>query len=169
MEIKKSKKILAKNTLFMYSRMFIGTFISIYTSRIILQILGITDYGIYNVVAGVVVIFSFINSSMATSTSRFIAFAIGEGKQNDIDRIFVTTLILHIVLCLILLLCGETVGLWYIKHKLVVPINRLNVLPIIYHLSLFNCIWYIISVPFSSIIIANEKMNIYAYMSIFDH
>ena len=159
---------IAKNTLYMYLRMFVLMLVTLYSSRIVLQNLGISDYGIYNVVGGIVVVFSFINGVMTSSTTRFISYAIGEGKNESIRKIFDTTLFLHIALGLIVLILSETVGQWYLNNVMNIPPDRLHIAQYVLHFSALNSIFLIIRVPYNSLIIANERMDVYAYLSIFD-
>jgi len=161
-----NKKIF-KNTSFMYFRMIIAMVVSLYTSRIVLSELGITDYGVYNVIGGIVIIFSFVNSAMASSTSRFISYAIGSGNRSEIKEIFGNTLTMHLGLVLSVILLSETIGLWYLYKVMVLP-DLGATIQVVYQLSILNIAIIIMSVPFSSIIISYEKMNVYAYLAIID-
>jgi len=164
--ISENKKIF-KNTSFMYFRMIIAMVVSLYTSRIVLSELGITDYGVYNVIGGIVIIFSFVNSAMAASTSRFISYAIGSGNNSEIKEIFGNTITMHLILVLFVILLSETIGLWYLYNVMVLP-DLGATIQVVYQLSILNIAIIIISVPFSSIIISYEKMNVYAYLAIID-
>lgn len=161
-----NKKIF-KNTFFMYFRMIIAMVVSLYTSRIVLDELGITDYGVYNIIGGIVVIFSFVNNAMASSTSRFISYAIGQGNNTEINNIFRNTLTMHLGLSLFVILLSETIGLWYLYNVMVLP-DLGTTIQVVYQCSILNVVILIISVPFSSIIISYEKMNVYAYLAIID-
>lgn len=161
-----NKKIV-KNSAFMYFRMIISMIVSLYTSRIVLEELGIADYGVYNVIAGIVIIFSFINNAMASSTSRYISYAIGLGNKSEIQIIFGNTLTMHIALSLFVLIMAETIGLWYIQNVMKLP-DLGSTIQIVYQCSIVNVVIIIINVPLSSLIISYERMNIYAYMTIFD-
>lgn len=167
-EEQSGNKRIAKNTLFMYIRQFLIMIITLYSSRVILNNLGISDYGIYNVVGGIVVVFSFINGVMTSSTTRFISYAIGEGKHDTIDKIFSTTLVLHLALSLIVVVFCETLGMWYLNNKMQIPADRMDVARWVFHFSTLNSIFLITRVPFNSIIVANERMNVYAYLSVFE-
>lgn len=159
---------IAKNTLFMYMRMGVSMIISLYTSRLILQYLGISDFGIYNVVGGIVVIFSFVNSAMTTSTSRFISYAIGKQDTAGVTEIFATTLFLHGLLSAIVVILSETVGLWYVNYIMKLPAERMDIVQYVFQCSVLNTVFIILTVPFSSLIVSLERMNVYAYISIVD-
>lgn len=159
-------KRIAKNTLLLYSRMFFSMAISLYTSRVVLQTLGVEDFGIYNVVGGVVVLFSFINASMGTATSRFLTFEIGKGEAENMRTIFSTAFYIHLVIAFILLILAETIGLWFLNNKLVIPESQLRAAQIVYQCSVISTIVSITQVPYNAMIIAYERMNVYAYVEI---
>lgn len=162
-----NNKRIAKNTLFMYVRMLLLMLVSLYTSRIVLQTLGTVDFGTYSIVGGVVVMFSFISSAMATGTQRHLSYELG--KQNgDVATIFSACFRIHVVLAFIVLLFAETIGLWFLNMKMNLPANRIDVVNWIYQLSVLTCMIGIIQVPYTASIIAHEKMSFYAYISIFD-
>lgn len=141
--------------------------VSLYTSRIVLQTLGTVDFGTYSIVGGVVVMFSFISSAMATGTQRHLSYELG--KQNgDVATIFSACFRIHVVLAFIVLLFAETIGLWFLNMKMNLPANRIDVVNWIYQLSVLTCMIGIIQVPYTASIIAHEKMSFYAYISIFD-
>ena len=119
-----NKRIL-QNTLFMYVRMFLIMLVSLYTSRIILNTLGISDFGIYNVVGGIVVMFSFLNSAMSASTQRFLAIEIGKKDLDGLKKVFKTSVILHIIIAVILIVLAESIGVWFINSQLTIPTERL--------------------------------------------
>ena len=164
-EISNNKRI-AKNTLMLYVRMLLTMAVSLYTSRVVLDVLGVEDYGIYNVVGGVVAMFSFLNASMGGATSRFITFEIGKQDDNKVKEVFSSALTIHIIIALIVLLLGETIGLWFLENKLVIPENRMFSARIIYQLSLISVILSITQVPYNAMILSYEKMNVYAYVEI---
>lgn len=159
-------KRIAKNTLMLYVRMLFSMLVSLYTSRVVLQTLGVEDYGIYNVVGGVVAMLGFLNASMSGATSRFLAFAIGKGNQKKVNETFSSALIIHIGIALIVLIISETIGLWFLENKLVIPATRLDAARIVYQFSIFSTLVGITQVPYDACIIAREKMNIYAYVEI---
>lgn len=163
----RNKKI-AKNTLYLYFRMLFTMGISLYTSRMILSILGIEDYGIYNVVGGVVAMLGFLNGTLASGTQRFITFQLGKNDFTELKKTFSATLNTHIALTIIILILAETVGLWFLLHKINIPADRKYAALWVYQFSVFTALLSIIQVPYNSSIIAHERMNIYAYVSIVD-
>lgn len=162
-----SKKI-ATNTLLLYVRSFITMIIALYTSRLILKNLGVVDYGIYNVVGGIVSSFAIITGSLSSSISRFLTFALGKGDKDNIKAIFSSSVNVQLVLVLIVLIVGETIGLWFINQKLNVSPDRLYASLWVYQLSLITFLVTILNVPYNALIIAHERMSAYAYISILD-
>lgn len=159
-------KTIAKNTLFLYFRMFVTMIISLYTSRVVLQTLGVDDYGIYQAVGGVVGLLSFINGALATGSSRFLTYTMGFGDESKLRRVFSTTLTAHVVLAVIIIIIAETVGLWFLYNKMVIPAERMSAAVYAYHLSIVTAFFTITQVPYSATIIAHERMSVYAYVSI---
>lgn len=142
--------------------------ISLYTSRVVLQILGFDDYGVYQAVGGIVGFLSFINSALSGGTSRFLTYELGTGNIEKLKNTFSTTLTVHILLALFVVLLGETIGLWYFNTKMVIPDDRFNAATWVFHLSMLTAIISIISVPYNAAIIAHEKMKVFAYAGIVD-
>lgn len=161
-------KRIAKNTLLLYVRMLFSVVVSLVTSRLILQALGVENYGIYNVVGGVVMLFSFLNSAMASSTQRFLNFELGKQNGERLRMIFSTSVWIHLSISLCILLLAETVGMWLFYHKLIIPQSRMEAAMWVYQLSVCSCIVTIMSVPYNAAIIARERMNIFAYISMLD-
>lgn len=161
-------KRLAKNTLILYVRTFILMGISLYTSREILLILGETDFGIYNLVGGVVVLFTFINSAMTGSTQRFITYAIGEQDEDKARVIFNESVRIHLIICGLIILLGETIGLWFVYYKLNIPPESRIAAMIVYQISLVNCCLAILKSPFNACIISYEKMSFFGYTSVIE-
>lgn len=159
---------IAKNTVFLYFRMILTMAISLYTSRIVLQVLGVTDYGIYNVVGGVVTMFSFLNGAMVTSTQRYITYYLGIGDYAKQCEVFTTCVQIHAVISLIVVLLAETVGLWFLYTQMVIPSPRFTASLWVFHLSVVTMVVQIMSVPYNSVIIAHEQMGAFAYISIFE-
>ena len=159
---------IARNTIFLYFRMMITMLISLYTSRVVLQILGIDDFGLYAVVGGVVGLFSFINNALSTSSSRFLTFELGTKKSTKLRKTFSTLLNLHLFIAIIVALFSETVGLWFVYNKLAIPAGRLDAAVWVYHLSVLTAVVTIAQVPYNAAIISHEKMNVFAYVSIVD-
>lgn len=161
-------KTIATNTMFLYFRMIFSTIVSLYTSRVILQILGIDDYGIYQTVGGVVGMLSFINSALSMGSSRFLTYEMGVGNFERLRRTFSSVLTVHIILAVIIVLVAETAGLWFVYNKLVIPSERMDAAIFAYHLSILAVIFSITQVPYNASIISHEKMSVYAYLSIIE-
>lgn len=161
-------KTIAKNTIFLYIRMMVTMIISLYTSRVVLQMLGVDDFGIYQAVGGIVGFLSFLNSALSGGTSRFLTYELGTGNIEKLNNTFPTTLSVHIIIALIVVLLGETLGLWYFNNKMVIPNDRFSAASIIFHLSMVTAVITIISVPFNAAIIAHERMKVFAYVGIVD-
>ena len=159
-------KRIAINTLYLYFRMMFSMGVTFYTSRVVLATLGVEDYGIYNVVGGVIVMFSFLNASMGTAASRFLTFAIGKGDMRELQKTFSTALTIHILIAFIILVLAETAGLWFLENKLVIASDRMNAARVIYQFSILGTMATIIQVPYNATIIAHERMHIYAYIEI---
>ncbi|UKI56501.1 MAG: hypothetical protein L6V90_04990 [Treponema succinifaciens] len=140
-------------------------FISLYTSRVTLKILGIDDFGIYQSVCGVVTFLAFLSNALSSGTSRFITFEMGK-EQPRLDILFATVRIAHFVLGIIIVIVGEIVSIWFINHKLIIPPERLKAAIFAFHFSMITTFFQITQVPYNAIIIAYEKMNAYAYISI---
>lgn len=157
-----------KNTLVLYVRMFFTMVIGFYTSRVILASLGVEDYGIYNVVGGVTAMFTFLNSALSGATSRFLTYELGTGNLPNMKATFSAAYTIHILLAVLIFIICETVGLWLLEYKLVIPESRMNAARILYQLSVITVMVSIVQVPFNALIIAHEKMNAYAYLSIID-
>lgn len=163
----KSKRI-AKNTLFLYFRQFLTMAVAIYTSRIVLQALGVVDYGVYNVVGGMVAMFSFLNSSLAQATQRFIAFGI---EKDDIEKqkdTFSMLLNVHVLIAILLFILCETIGLWLFYNKLVIPSDRIEAAFWVMQCSIATLMISVTQVPYNASIFGHERMNAYAYISIFE-
>ena len=163
-----NNKRIAKNTLLLYFRMLFMMAVSLYTSRVVLNTLGVEDYGIYNVVGGVVAMFGFINSSMSSATQRYITFALGKGDMNRLQTVFSTTLQIHTLIAGIIVLLGETVGLWFLYNKMQIPADRMDAAFWVLQCSIISTVVMIISVPYNADIIAHEKMSAFAYISILE-
>lgn len=161
-----NNKRIAKNTAMLYIRMLLIMAVTLYTSRIVLEVLGVEDFGIYNVVGGVVTMLGFINSSLSGATSRFITFELGRGKDGDLKKVFRCAVSVHYLLALVILFLGETVGLWFVLEKMVIPPERMTAALWIYQCSIVTIIVSIISAPYNALIIAYERMSAFAYISI---
>lgn len=163
-----NNKRVAKNTLFLYFRMILIMLVTLYTSRVILAQLGIRDYGIYNVVGGVVTMFAFLNNSMASSTQRFLTFELGCGDKQRLKNVFAASLNIHLVIAVIIVLLAETLGLWFLNTKLVIPAERMVAANWVYQFAILCFCVNILQVPYNAVLIAHEKMSIYAYISVIE-
>lgn len=161
-------KRVAKNTMVLYVRMIVMMIISFFTARITFNALGVTDYGINNVVGGLVSMFSLISSSWSASTSRFLTFGLGEGNREKLKNIFSTAVNIHALLAIIVLIVIESIGVWFLNYKMNIPIDRMAAANWVLQCSLVVFVIGIFSVPYNSAIIAHEKMTAFAYMTIFD-
>ena len=145
--------------------MFFTMAVSLYTSRVVLNTLGIIDYGVYSIVGGIVTMFSFFNGAMTSATQRFLAFDIGKNDLQQLKKTFNATLNIHIAISILVLVLAETIGLWFVNHKLNLPVDRMVAVNWVYQFSVFTFLLGIIQVPYDALIIAREKFDIYAYMS----
>ena len=148
--------------------MLILMVVSLYTSRVVLEALGVEDYGIYNVVGGIVVMFTFINNAMVTSTQRYLNYEIGLNDSNSTQKVFSISLNIHILIAILILVLSETIGLWFLNTTIQYPESRNFAVHAIYQLSIFTTCTKIIRAPYNAAIIAYEKMSFYAYLSIFE-
>lgn len=159
---------IAKNTLLLYVRMLFTMAISLYTSRVVLHVLGVTDYGVYNVVGGVITLLGFLTNSMSGASSRYITFSLGKGDMGEMRRTFGNILSIHFLLAGVVLLLGETIGLWFVLEKLRIPADRMDAALWVYHLSVLTAMLGVVSVPYNAAIIAHERMRAFAYIGIVD-
>ena len=165
--ISKNKR-LAKNTLLLYVRMIFVMLVALYTTRIILKALGVVDYGIYNVVAGFVSLFAVINNCLTTGTNRFYNYAIGKEDEDEINRVYNTSLRIQLIFLLLLIILTEVFGSWYIENRMVIPPDRLFAAKIIFHCAVFSLAMLMFQIPYSAAVMAYERMDFYALVSIFD-
>lgn len=163
-----ANKRIAKNTLLLYIRMFFMLLINLYTSRVVLSTLGIVDYGINNVVGGVITMLGFLTSSLSAASSRYITYDLGKGDMAALKKTFGNILSIHFILAAIVLVLGETLGLWFMSTQLQIPPEREIAAMWVYQFSIFSFILAVISVPYNATIIAHEKMSAFAYISIAD-
>lgn len=168
MEEINSNKRIAKNTLLLYFRMFFMMGISLYTSRVILQVLGVEDYGIYNVVGGMVSIFGLISGSMSSATQRYITIALGEGNQAKLSKVFSVALQIHAGIALITFLFIETVGLWFLYTQMQIPAERMDAAFWVLQFSAVTFVFSILSIPYNAAIISHERMSVFAYISLLE-
>ena len=163
-----ANKRIAKNTLVLYVRMLFTMGISLFTSRVVLQTLGVEDYGISSVVGGVISMFTFINAAMVSSTQRYLNFELVRGDANQLRSVFSTSLQIHALIALAIIVLSETVGLWFLNEKLVIPEARMTAAMWVYQCSILSCAVSIMSTPYNAVIVAHEKMSAFAYISILD-
>ena len=161
-----SNKRIAKNTILLYLRMIINMAIGLYTSRVIIQTLGVSDYGLYGVVGGIVTMFGFFNGTMSGATSRFLSYELGIGNSEKLKETFSSALILHISIALLVTLICETFGVWFLENKLVVPDGRMEAARWVLQFSILSMVFQVVQVPFNADIISRERMGVYAYVEI---
>lgn len=162
-----NSKRLAKNTILLYIRMALIMVVTLYTSRVVLNALGVEDYGIYNAVGGFVAMFGVISNSLTAAISRFITFELGKGDYEKIKDVFSTSVIIQLIIVGIILLICETLGLWFLNAKMTIPLERLTAANWVYQLSLITFVINIISVPYNACIVAHEKMGVFAAIGVF--
>jgi O-antigen/teichoic acid export membrane protein len=148
--------------------MFVLMAVTLYTSRIVLNTLGVEDFGIYNVVGGIIVMFAFVNSAMMAATQRFLTYEMGRNNGECVNTVFNTSVIIHFALAIFILVLGETVGLWFFKTQLNIPEIRMNAAFWVYQFSIAACVINVISIPYNAAIIAYEQMSAFAWISLFD-
>lgn len=163
-----NNKRIAKNTLLLYFRMLFMMAVSLYTSRVVLHTLGVEDFGIYNVVGGVVAMFSVISGSLSSAISRFITYELGKGDKEKLIRIFSSSVTIQLVLGLIILILAEAIGVWFLNAKMTIPTDRMYAANWVFQLSILTFIINLISIPYNAAIIAHEKMSAFAYISILE-
>lgn len=161
-------KRIAKNTAFLYVRMLFVMIVTFYTSRVVLDVLGASDYGIYNVVGGIVTMMGFLNGALGASTSRFLTYELGMGNQLQLKKTFSASLNLHICVALIIFILGETIGLWFFYEKLVIPETRMVAAFWVYQFSIVTTMIGFTQVPYNASLIAHENMAIYAYVGLYE-
>lgn len=161
-------KVIAKNTLLLYFRMLLLMFISLFTSRVVLNALGVDNYGIYNVVGGVVAMFSIVSASLSAAISRYITFELGKNDIDRVRRVFCSSLNIQFIIIIIIVILLETVGLWFLNNKMVIPSDRMVAANWVFQFSIITFAINLWSVPYSATIVAHEKMAAFAYISIFD-
>lgn len=152
----------------LYFRMLFALFVSFYSSRVVLEILGVDDYGLYNVVGGIVAMLAFLNGSMSGATSRFITYELGKGNYEAVEKTFSAALTVHIIIAVILFIGAETIGLWFLENKLNIRPERMFAARAVYQCSIISAVIAITQIPYNASIIANEKMDIYASVGIYE-
>ena len=167
-DLSTNNKRIAKNTLVLYVRMFLMMAISLYTSRVVLKTLGVEDFGIYNVVGGIVSMMGVINGAMSVSTTRYLTFELGRGEMVRLKQTFCMCVNIYGLLALILLVLSETIGLWFLNTQLVIPEDRMVAANWVFQFSILSTIFSLLTNPYNAVIISREKMDIYAYISLAD-
>lgn len=164
----KNNKRIAKNTAALYVRMLFLMVVNLFATRVVLQALGVVDYGIYNVVGGIVALFSILSHSLSTASSRFLNFEMGRGHFDRLKAVFSTSVTIQIALSVIIAVLTEIGGLWYLNNKMVIPVERLIAANWVFQFSILTFCVNLISVPYNAAIIAHEKMSAFAYISIYE-
>lgn len=160
---------IAINTVILYIRTAIAILISLYTSRIVLNTLGVVDYGIFNIVGGVVLMLAFLNNAMASSTMRYFNYEMGKsGGDLNLKKIFSVSLTIHVVIALVVFLLAETVGLWFVNNKIDIPSNRMSAANWVYQFAVFSSMIALTQVPYTAAVMAREKMEVYGIINIID-
>lgn len=168
LEQSENTKRIAKNTLMLYVRMLFSMLVSLYTSRVVLNTLGVEDYGIYNVVGGFVAMFSLVSSSLSSSVSRFLTFELGKGDMERLRRVFTTSVSIQLVLMVVILILMETVGVWFLNTRMTIPANRLYAANWVFQASIISFLLGLFSVPYNASIVSHERMKAFAYIGILD-
>ncbi len=163
-----TSKHLAKNTLYMYMRMIILMSISFYTSRVLLKELGISDYGIYNVVGSIVVMFTSLRGVFSSSTQRYLNFEMGKGNFSRLQKVFSMSVLINVFIALIFILCVECVGIWFLNFKINIDPSRLFAAKVVFQFSVCSAVIALLTTPYDAVIIANERMRFYAGISILE-
>ena len=166
-ELSNNKRI-AKNTLILYFRMFLLMGVSLYTVRLLLIELGVEDYGIYNVVGGIIILFSFLNNAVTQSTQRYLAFYLGKKDQSVLNEVFSMSINIFMLMMMCVVILAETVGLWFLNYKLSFPAEKMVEVNITYQITIISFVAQFMQIPFRADIIAHEKMEFYAYLSILE-
>lgn len=161
------KRVL-KNTLMLYMRYILVMFVSLFTVRIIFNALGAYDYGVYNVVAGIVLLCGFLSGVMAAASQRYFSFDLGQGNIEKLSKTFSITLLIYFILILIILVLAQTIGLWWVNHKLIIEQNRIFAANIIYQTAIFSFLVTLLSTPYKALITAHEDMKVYAYVGLLE-
>ena len=161
-----NNKRIAKNTLMLYFRMIFLMLVSLYTSRVVLNALGVEDYGIYNVVGGIVTMFSFITSTMASASQRFLSYDLAKNDPVRLRQTFSLVVLSYIILIVITIVLSESIAVWFLNTKMNIPAERLNAANWVLQFSIFSFVMNILSAPYMAVIISRERMGVYAYASI---
>lgn len=161
-----SNRRIAKNATMLYIRMFVSMAISFYTSRIVLQALGISDYGIYNLIGGIIVLIGVISGALSGATSRFLTYSLGENDEEKLKRTFSTAFIIHCGLSILFLIIAETIGLWFVNTQLIIPAERMSAANWVYQSAVISTVFSITQVPYNSLLTSHERFGVFAYIDI---
>ena len=157
---------IARNAVYLYGRMLLTVGVSLYTTRVVLDLLGVDNYALYQLVGGIVAILGFINGTMALATQRFMNYEMGVGDSRRLSRTFSTAMIIHLLIAAVIVLAAETVGLWYVNHRLVIPPERMFAANVTYQLSILAAVAGVVQIPYVAAVMANERMGFYALAQI---
>ena len=163
-----NNKRIAKNTFYLYLRMLLVMAIGLYTVRAILDILGVVDYGIYNVVGGVVTMFAFMNRTLSTSSQRYFSIELARDDKERLSKWFCLNITAFMSIGLVIAFFLETIGLWFVNTQMTIPVERLGAANVVYQLSIISFLFHIVSIPYLALVIAHEKMNVFAYVGIIE-
>lgn len=163
-----NNKRIAKNTIMLYARMIIFMVVSLYTSRVVLNSLGVEDFGVYNVVTGFVIAFGFLNSAMNASVQRFLTVEFKSDSVDRLNKIFNMSVMIHLILALLMVAIAEPIGVYFVSHKLVIPPDRMHAAMWIFHLSVLSLFFNIMNVPYRALIVTHEDMGAFALISLFE-
>ena len=166
--VEANNKRIFKNTIFLYVRMLFVLIVSLYTSRVVMNTLGVSDYGVFNVVAGFVSMFGFLNATLSSSMSRFYNYEGGIRGEEGVREVYISGFYVHVVIAICVFVLLETFGIWYINNVMVVPVDRLNAARIVFHFSVISLLIVILQIPYTSAIMSYEHMDFYAFVSIID-
>lgn len=159
---------IARNTIFLYLRLVVVMLVNLYTTRVVLEVLGISDYGIYNVVCGFVSLFGVLNTSLSNGVQRFYNYELGKGGEDAVVKVFNTSITIQVALSIILFIALETIGTWYLNTKMDIPLDRVEAANYIFQFSILSMMFVVLQVPYNAAIIAYERMDFYAIVSILD-
>ncbi len=166
MSVSGQNKRIAKNSILLYVRMIVVMVIGLFTSRIVLRALGVEDYGIYNLVGGLVTFFTVINGAMLLATQRFINYGLGNGNQSRLKIIFSTACAIHLIIAAIIIVLAETIGIWLLTHKLLIPQEKFSVAMLVFQMSMVTVVIQVLTLPYNAVVVAHEKMSVFATISI---
>lgn len=163
-----NNKRIAQNTILLYIRMLLVMLVSFYTARVVLKVLGAEDYGIYNVVGGIVVMFSFLARTLASASNRYFAFDLGRKDYDHLSKVFSVTLILYVIITVVVVIIAETVGLWFLHTRMTIPSERMFAADWVFQLTVLSFSISLLMTPYQAMVIANERMGVYAYIGILE-